>query len=131
MTSSQSERSGSKAGSETAERSIELIVRDLRGLLTPLDRRFDEIDRIILSQLLDELGADRERDKELADDAKMLVIEGLVKLQEARDIVAFIGHPKVRDGREKAYHLIGEALEILHGEAALSGEGQAGEGTSP
>ena len=112
--------SESKAGSEKPARSIELIVRDLRGLLTPLDRQFDEIDRIILGQLLDELDAKRERDKELA---KHMIDYRNKKLDTAKRAQKKGMKSSAHDERCRAEGANWCLAEI----AALNGEGQAGE----
>ena len=45
----------SAASAKPAPRPTDLIARDLRGLLTPLTRPFDQIDEYTLNQLLSEL----------------------------------------------------------------------------
>ena len=47
----------SATSAKPAPRPRELIARDLRGLLTPLTRPFDQIDEYTLNQLLSELEA--------------------------------------------------------------------------
>ena len=69
-----------RASEEKPTRTLDLVVRDLRGLLTPLTRQFDAIDEYTLNQLLSEIAAQDAREKELAE--KLIpVIQSLERME--------------------------------------------------
>jgi hypothetical protein len=130
------ERARLSQSGQSAKRPLGLIARDLRGLLTPLTRPFDEIDAYALNQLLSELEA---ASQEQGQDALRKLREWLVHENE--------GHKKSRrkfhdidqkmacdswiQANEWTIQKIDHALADSHDDKRREGQGSEQSGVAP